>query len=116
MLVQYSGFTLAHQSLERDFKRKVFCVILSPSVYLSIGHVATAKSLATGAKMPNRPALKTDVLKEWNNRIRREKFDIVLPVAMRKNDIDMWIHVMRIAIPDEFGAEELGSPMTEYDY
>jgi len=28
---------------------------------------------------------------------------------MRKNDVDMWIHVMRIAIPDEFGAEELGS-------
>jgi len=46
---------------------------------------------------------------EWNNRIRREKFDLVLPQAMKKNNIDMWIHVMRIAIPDTFGAEELGS-------
>jgi hypothetical protein len=48
-------------------------------------------------------------MEEWNNLIRREKFDMVLPVAMRKNNVDMWIHVMRIAIPDEFGAEELGS-------
>ena len=48
-------------------------------------------------------------LKEWNNQIRRDKFDLVLPQAMKKNTIDMWIHVMRIAIPDAFGAEELGS-------
>ena len=45
----------------------------------------------------------------WNNRIRQEKFDIVLPQAMRKNNVDMWIHVMRTAIPDSFGAEDLGS-------
>ncbi len=48
-------------------------------------------------------------LKEWNNQIRREKFDIVLPEVMRKNNVDMWIHVMREAILDPFGAEELGS-------
>jgi len=46
---------------------------------------------------------------ETNNQIRREKFDLVLPQAMKKNNIDMWIHVMRIAIPDPFGAEDLGS-------
>lgn len=46
---------------------------------------------------------------EWNHRIRREKFDLVLPAIMRKNGIDMWIHVMRESIPDPFGAEELGS-------
>ena len=28
---------------------------------------------------------------------------------MRKNDVDMWIHVMRESIPDPFGAEDLGS-------
>jgi hypothetical protein len=50
-----------------------------------------------------------DDLKEWNNQIRREKFDLVLPEVMRKNNVDMWIHVMREAIPDPFGAEELGS-------
>ncbi len=46
---------------------------------------------------------------ELRNQIRREKFDLVLPQAMRKNNVDMWIHVMRDAIPDRFGAEELGS-------
>jgi hypothetical protein len=48
-------------------------------------------------------------LREWNHRIRREKFDIVLPEVMRKNNVDMWIHVMREAVPDPFGAEDLGS-------
>ena len=48
-------------------------------------------------------------LKEANNQIRRDKFDIVLPQAMRKNNVDMWIHIIREAIPDSFGAEELGS-------
>ena len=46
---------------------------------------------------------------ELNNQIRREKFDLVLPQVMKKNNIDMWIHVMRVAIPDRFGAEDLGS-------
>ncbi len=46
---------------------------------------------------------------ELRNQIRREKFDLILPQAMRKNNVDMWIHVMRDAIPDRFGAEELGS-------
>lgn len=48
-------------------------------------------------------------LREWNHRIRREKFDLVLPRVMRENGVDMWIHVMREAIPDPFGAEEFGS-------
>ncbi len=48
-------------------------------------------------------------LREWNHRIRREKFDVVLPEVMRNNDVDMWIHVVRETIPDPFGAEDLGS-------
>ena len=48
-------------------------------------------------------------LKEWNHRIRRDKFDVILPEVMRGNDVDMWIHVMREAMPDLFGAEALGS-------
>jgi Xaa-Pro dipeptidase len=32
--------------------------------------------------------------------IRREKFDIVLPKAMRENDVDMWIHAMKFGNPD----------------
>jgi hypothetical protein len=48
-------------------------------------------------------------LREWNHRIRREKFDFVLPEVMRKYGVDMWIHVMRESVPDPFGAEDLGS-------
>lgn len=32
--------------------------------------------------------------------IQKEKFDLVLPGAMRDNDIDMWIHVMQDGIED----------------
>ena len=46
---------------------------------------------------------------EENQQIRRDKLDLLLPQIMRERDIDMWIHVMREAIPDSFGAEELGS-------
>ena len=34
------------------------------------------------------------------NLIRKEKFDKILPGAMRDNGIDMWIHVMREGNPD----------------
>jgi Xaa-Pro dipeptidase len=32
--------------------------------------------------------------------IRREKFDIVLPKAMRENNVDMWIHAVKHGNPD----------------
>lgn len=79
--------------------RKIFCSILSLFMFLGLCYVATA----------GQQAKREDDLKEWNNQIRREKFDLVLPEVMRKNNVDMWIHVMREAIPDTFGAEELGS-------
>jgi hypothetical protein len=78
-------------------------------MFLGLCHAATAKAAPTDAEMSNQQAQDESDLKEWNNRIRREKFDSVLPLAMQKNNVDMWIHVMRIAIPDDFGAEELGS-------
>ena len=46
---------------------------------------------------------------EENHQIRRDKFDLVLPEIMRERQVDMWIHVMREAVPDSFGANELGS-------
>jgi hypothetical protein len=64
---------------------------------------------STDAATTEARAQDEDELREWNHRIRREKFDIVLPEVMRENDVDMWIHVMREAIPDPFGAEDLGS-------
>ena len=39
--------------------------------------------------------------------IRRDKFDHVLPQAMRDNGVDMWIHVIRDRNPDGL-ATELG--------
>ena len=46
---------------------------------------------------------------EENKQIRREKFDLVLPEIMRQRGVDMWIHVMREAVPDSLGIEEFGS-------
>ena len=39
---------------------------------------------------------------QWEtlNLIRKEKFDIILPVAMRENNVDMWIHSIREGNPD----------------
>ncbi len=41
------------------------------------------------------------------NLIREEKFDLILPDAMRENDIDMWIVVMKFGRPDPL-SEDLG--------
>ncbi len=37
---------------------------------------------------------------EMLNLIRKEKFDIILPIAMQENNTDMWIHVIREGNPD----------------
>ncbi|MBE3118536.1 MAG: M24 family metallopeptidase [Candidatus Atribacteria bacterium] len=37
---------------------------------------------------------------EMMRQIRTEKFDLVLPGAMRDNKVDMWIHVVRAGDPD----------------
>jgi len=87
--------------------------------FFDLGHSPLRAADATPAKVQaldadEDSALYRDVykdinMKEWNNRIRREKFDAVLPFVMRKHKIDMWIHVMSTTRPDSFGAEELGS-------
>ena len=40
--------------------------------------------------------------------IRNEKLDLILPGAMRDNNVDMWIHVTRAGDPDPL-AEQFGS-------
>jgi len=77
--------------------RNVFCAAIS--LFVLAGLFAQVQTTAQAQ----------NDLKEWNNRIRRDKFDVVLPQVMREHNVDMWIHVMREAIPDSFGAEELGS-------
>lgn len=39
---------------------------------------------------------------EMQNLIRREKMDLVMPEAMRENDIEMWMHVIRVGSGDSF--------------
>ena len=46
---------------------------------------------------------------ERHNQIRQEKFNLVIPQAMKKYNIDMWIHVMRAATADPFGSVDLGT-------
>jgi hypothetical protein len=87
-------------------KRNVFFYRLSLTLLLGLNIAATVQSLS---KVPTQQELEKLSIEEWNNQIRREKFDLVLPQAMRKCNVDMWIHVMRESIPDDFGAEDLGS-------
>ena len=47
---------------------------------------------------------------EMLNLIRREKFDKILPGAMRDNHVDMWIHVIRRGDPDAY-ALDFGATM-----
>jgi hypothetical protein len=79
-------------------------------LFLLVGLFAQVQTTAQAQEEEAESSLDEDIdMKEWNNRIRRDKFDLVLPQVMRERDVDMWIHVMRMAIPDSFGAEELGS-------
>jgi len=87
-------------------KRNVF--FWTFSLILLSGFVLIT-SAQTASKLPSQEELEKLSMDEWRNQIRREKFDIVLPQAMRKHNVDMWIHVMRDAIPDAFGENDLGS-------
>ena len=94
--------------------RKIFCIFVSLFMFLGLCIDAMAFSSPIDAEMANAQYdhshdIRGRVPVELRDQIRREKFDLVLPEAMRKNNVDMWIHVMREAIPDPFGAEELGS-------
>ena len=75
------------------------------SLFLLVGLVAQPHTAAAAQEERARPAQYV----EENNQIRRDKFDLTLPQIMRARNIDMWIHVMREANHDPFGAEDLGS-------
>ena len=88
-------------------KRKVHVGVLY--LFLLVGLLAQFQTTAQAQEWEAESSVDEEIdMKEWNNRIRRDKFDLLLPQIMRERDIDMWIHVMRLAIPDSFGAEELG--------
>ena len=87
-------------------KRFEFFSVLFLIVFMGLSFTAIAQSVS---KLPTQEELEKLSVEEWNNQIRREKFDLVLPDAMRKHNVDMWIHIMRDTIPDRFGEEGLGS-------
>lgn len=73
-------------------------------LFLSVGLLAQVQTPAQAQE-----GVRSSQYIEENHQVRRDKFDLVLPQVMRENGIDMWIHAMREAIPDSFGADELGS-------
>ena len=66
-------------------------------------------SSPTGAGQDDLRILNARARFETLNLIRADKFDLILPGAMRDNNIDMWIHVIRLGNPDplelDLGAE-----------
>lgn len=60
-------------------KSKLFISIFSLILFLGMSISAGAQS-----KLPSQEELEKLSIEEWNNQIRREKFDIVLPEAMRQ--------------------------------
>lgn len=97
--------------LHRTAGLMIAAAVLALSSCISeASEAASPENRTSAAQVPSAEELRqVEALREWNHRIRREKFDFVLPEIMRQEDVDMWIHVMREAIPDPFGAEELGS-------
>jgi len=59
-------------------------------------------SCATGSWSGQEDVRLLDAKARWEtlNLIRRDKFDLILPKAMRDNGVDMWIHVIRWGDPD----------------
>jgi hypothetical protein len=80
-----------------------------PEAHGATGTRAAGRASGEGQVQDEARAQEEAFLQEWNHRIRREKFDSVLPQIMRKNSVDMWIHVAREATSDPFAAEDLGS-------
>lgn len=93
---------LSSLELAPMFTRRFLALTVILFFFLSSSEVSVA---AQGNAEERRDYDHTEV----NDQIRREKLDIVLPAVMRKNKVDMWIHVMRESILDPFGAEEFGS-------
>jgi len=89
--------------------RYAICAILTLSMVLGLFSAPAVQSGTPHAALANQQAQDEDKIEELIHQIRRDKFDFILPQAMRKNNVDMWIHVMRDAIRDPFGVKDLGS-------
>jgi len=84
------------------FYRKFLFYTLFFCLFLSFCSLKKAESGPTDTAMTKAEA------QEIMNRIRKDKFDLILPQVMREHHIDMWIQVMRKGNPDPVSAN-LGS-------
>ena len=82
---------------------------ISLCLFLSFCSSEKVESVSTDTTLTEAQVQRQADLKELKKQIRLEKFDLILPLVMRKHNIDMWIHVMRETISDDFGGEDLGS-------
>jgi Xaa-Pro dipeptidase len=87
--------------MKRTDKRAVLSLLIVAFVVLA--------PLATTARADDVRVLDARARWETLNLIRQDKFDLILPEAMRDNGVDMWIHVIRWGDPDplelDLGAE-----------
>ena len=90
---------------------KILLTVVCVIIFYQGNYVQQQENTGLSAIIP-------DDLVELQNRIRQEKFDKILPRAMRDNNIDMWIHIMRPWTPDplrfELGASEGVFIFTDY--
>jgi len=86
--------------------RQLFYAILSLSLLLSFCSLEKVESVSTEINTSNVQAQDETELKEireLRHRIRRDRYDQILPQLMREYGIDMWIHVNREGINHSHG-------------
>lgn len=83
--------------------------MISPTARLALIPLLLAPTLPADAAQDDVRILDARARWETLNLIRQEKFDLILPGAMRDNGVDMWIHSIRLGNPDplelDLGAE-----------
>ncbi len=83
---------------------EVMSLNLATKIILTLAYITTALvGVDAGAQEARARAERLEL-------IQREKFDLVLPGAMRDNGVDMWIHVIRDGNPDPL-ALDWGTPL-----
>ena len=74
--------------------------MISPTARLALIPLLLATTLPADAAQDDVRILDARARWETLNLIRQEKFDLILPGAMRDNGVDMWIHSIRLGNPD----------------
>ena len=85
------------------FTRHTFSLNLLVLLVISLMSISTAQDRPRDVKMSEEQAQERKKLAEMQNKILRDKFDILLPQIMREHEIDMWIHIVREGDLDPLG-------------